>query len=204
MSTILQLQSGIEWRSRLRPASFRGVRFHVDSAVRDSGRRIVSHEFPKRDLGYAEDMGRRAREFTIRAYLIVYPHENPNDDPAEAVLKKRNYIPQRDVLIRALEVEGPAELELPLLGRLIVVCQRYRITEETKYGGYCVFDLTFIEYGQAPAEGARDSKAGVYYTAADLAGVSQAAIDLGIHDIGKNLPGRTPGLAGDLGIDDIP
>ena len=55
------------------PARFRNARFHVDSAVRESGRRIVPHEYPKKDVPYAEDMGRRAREFTIRGYIIVYP-----------------------------------------------------------------------------------------------------------------------------------
>ena len=75
MSTILELASGMAWRSRLMPAKFRGARFHVDTGVRESGRRIVPHEFPKRDVPYAEDMGRRAREFTVRGYIIVYPSE---------------------------------------------------------------------------------------------------------------------------------
>ena len=57
---IMELQSGIAWRSKWMPAKFRNARFHVESAVRESGRRIVSHEFPKRDVPYAEDMGRRA------------------------------------------------------------------------------------------------------------------------------------------------
>jgi prophage DNA circulation protein len=162
MTAILQLASGVAWRQKLRPALFRKCRFHVDTGVRDSGRRIVTHEFPKRDIPYAEDMGRRVREFTVRGYIIVYPH-----DVDEMQLQQKNYLPARDALIKALETDGPADLQLPLLGVLKVACSRYRVTEEDKIGGYCVFDMTFVEYGQAPAEGTRNSAAGVNYAATD-------------------------------------
>lgn len=189
--SILQLQSGIAWRQYLKRASFRGQPFYVDTGVRESGRRVVQHEFPKRDVPYAEDMGRRAREFTVRGYLIVYPNETafPNDP-----LKKSNYIKARDALITALEsTEGPANLQLPLLGVLNVMCQRYRVTEEEKLGGFCVFDMTFTEFGQAPANGERLGPAGVYY-AADALGVAvQAAVTNGITAINNAAALSAPG-----------
>lgn len=172
-TTILALQSGIAWRSSLRRASFRGAQFHVDTGVRESGRRIVNHEFPKRDVPYAEDMGRKSREFTVRGYIIVYPRDTGD------VLQQKNYIPARDSLILALETDGPANLQLPTLGVLNVACSRYRITEEERFGGYCVFDMTFTEFGQAPATGTRDSAAGVTYAAQDLGNATQTAITSG-------------------------
>ncbi|MCA1457709.1 DNA circularization N-terminal domain-containing protein [Bradyrhizobium sp. BRP22] len=48
-------------------------------------RRIVEHEFPKKELPYAEDMGRSAREFTVRGYCNVYPYDS------EIVLFRRDY-----------------------------------------------------------------------------------------------------------------
>jgi prophage DNA circulation protein len=53
------------WRDVLlsQPASFRGVIFHVETGGKSSGRRTVTHEYPKRDDPYAEDMGRVARHF---------------------------------------------------------------------------------------------------------------------------------------------
>ena len=183
MTTILELASGKAWRVHLKPAMFRGARFHVDTGVRESGRRIVAHEFPKRDVPYAEDMGRRAREFTVRGYIIVYPRDGLDDE-----LQRRDYIPARDVLIQALETDGPANLQLPLLGILNVACQRYRITEEDKLGGYCVFDMSFIEYGQAPAEGTRQSAAGVYYTAQDLQQATQSTVEQGIQSQSSGNP----------------
>lgn len=180
-TTILQLKSGIAWRQYLKRASFRSCPFYVDTGVRESGRRVVQHEFPKRDVPYAEDMGRRAREFTVRGYLIVFANDTqfPNDP-----LKRKNYIDARDKLIAALEsTDGPANLQLPLLGVLNVVCQRYRVTEEEKLGGYCVFDMTFTEFGQAPANGERLGPAGVYYAADALSVATQAAITNGINAI---------------------
>ena len=73
------------------------------------------------------------------------------------------------MLIAALETEGAQILQTPLLGFLKCVCSRYRVTEEDKLGGYCTFDMTFQEYGKAPAQGvSRDSPAGVYYAADNL------------------------------------
>lgn len=178
-TTILELESGIAWRKYLRPAKFRTARFHVDTAVRDSGRRVVNHEFPKRDVPYAEDMGRRARELTVRGYIIVFPKNGSGD------LQRKNYIPARDALIKALEsTDGPANLQLPLLGILNVMCTRYRVTEESKLGGYCVFDMTFTEYGQAPATGTRQSPAGVYYAADNLDSLTQDMVATGIKNSG--------------------
>jgi len=168
---ILELESGKAWRSRWMPAKFRNARFHVETAVRESGRRVVPHEFPKRDLPYAEDMGRRQREFTVRGYIIVYPR---NIDGPGLELYRKNYIDARDVLIAALETEGPAMLQLPLLGLLEVACTRYRVTEENRTGGYCAFDMSFTEFGKAPATGERQSKAGVYY---EVEKISQATKD---------------------------
>jgi prophage DNA circulation protein len=170
-TVITQLASGFAWRQYLQPASFRGVRFYVDTSVRESARRIVPHEFPKRDVPYAEDMGRKARGFTVRGYLIVYPREGKDNE-----LQRRNYIPQRDKLIFALETEGPADLQLPLLGVLNCACSGYRVTEDDKLGGFCQFDMTFIEFGQAPSTGTRDSKAGVYYAAQTLGNATQQNI----------------------------
>jgi prophage DNA circulation protein len=186
-TTILTLQSGIAWRSSLRRASFRGARFHVDTGVRESGRRIVDHEFPKRDVPYAEDMGRKAREFTVRGYIIVYPRDTGD------LLQQKNYIPARDSLILALETDGPANLQLPTLGILNVACQRYRVTEEERFGGYCVFDMTFTEYGQAPATGTRDSAAGVTYAAQALGDATQTGITSGTKAINDGAATSTSG-----------
>jgi prophage DNA circulation protein len=176
---------GKEWRGQLQRAYFRDRNtgaFYVDTGVRESARRVVTHEFPKRDVPYAEDMGRRAVEFTVRGYIIVFGNETmfPNDP-----LKKKNYIPARDSLIVALETEGPGNLQLPLLGILNVMCTRYRITEEDRFGGYCVFDMSFVEYGQAPATGTRDSKAGVQYAAQSLGNATQAGITDGTKAINE-------------------
>lgn len=169
---IIDLPSGIAWRGRFQPAAFGDATFHVDTGIRKSGRRIVSHQFPKRDIPYAEDMGRRAREFTVRGYIIAYVRDDVGGD----LLRQRNYIPARDRLITALETEGPRPLTLPFLGTKQVVPIRYRVTEEDKLGGYCTFDMTFVEYGKAPAEGARQGSGDVT-TKADSLG---AAVNTGV------------------------
>ena len=58
------------WRTRLRAAHFKGAQFHVEQQMRSSGRRVVLHEYPKRDDPYAEDMGRHAVAYRITGYVI--------------------------------------------------------------------------------------------------------------------------------------
>jgi prophage DNA circulation protein len=139
------------------PASFRNARFHCDSNSRESGRRIVEHEFPKKDLPYAEDMGRHFYEFTVRAYCIVFPgppdqatNPRPEQWQDAGQLFVQDYRIPRDILLTALEQEGPGILQLPTQPQQEVVCTRYRLTEEERFGGFCTFDITFQEYGLDP------------------------------------------------------
>ncbi|MBR0879104.1 hypothetical protein ACVMGC_004768 [Bradyrhizobium barranii subsp. barranii] len=142
MANIFDVPSA--WRDELMPASYNGARFHCEVNTRESGRRIVEHEFPKKELPYAEDMGRQAREFSVRGYCVVYPYDS------EILLFTRDYRAPRNLLIDALEKEGPGVLQLPTQPPQLVVCSRYRITEEERFGGYCVFDMMFLEYGIDP------------------------------------------------------
>lgn len=139
MSTIFDLPA--VWREKLMPASFKGMRFHCETNSRESGRRIVEHEFPKKELPYAEDMGRKAREFSVRGYCITYPFDT------DISLYNIDYRIARDRLVRALDAEGAGPLQFPTQLWEYVVCSRYRLSEEERFGGYCVFDMTFVEAG---------------------------------------------------------
>lgn len=118
---------------RLIGASFRGVPFFVEAADRTGGRRTVTHEFPLRDNPYIEDLGRKARVFTVEGYLI-------GDD----------YLVHRDALIEALEeVSGPGELIHPYHGVRRAVCSLLTVREAISSGGMARVSIEFIE---APAQ----------------------------------------------------
>jgi prophage DNA circulation protein len=123
------------WRAALQPASFKGAIFFVDIDEKGGGRRLVPHEFPKRDVPYTEDMGRRARRYTIQAY-IVSGAENGFD-----------YRPLRDALVLQLEAEGPGPLVHPTMGTDTVEVDTFRVTERRELGGYVEFEMQFIEAG---------------------------------------------------------
>src|SRR5689334_22416343 len=123
------------WRAELQPASFKGAGFHVDAGGKGSGRRNVLHEFPKKNVPYAEDMGRKARAFTVTAYVISGPNT-------------ADYRAERDALEAALESEGPGILVLPTRGAVQVQVGPYTSTERRERGGYAEFEITFVEAGQ--------------------------------------------------------
>jgi prophage DNA circulation protein len=123
------------WRMMLVPASFRMAPFHVDANSPTSGRRVVLHEFPKRDTPYAEDMGRSARRFPVTGYVI-----GPD------------YQIWRELLVLALESEGPGLLTLPTwLQRdtFLVQPREYTVRETRQAGGMAEFEMQFVEAGEA-------------------------------------------------------
>jgi prophage DNA circulation protein len=121
------------WRTNWLQALFRDAMFYVENQTRSSGRRVAMHQYPKRNLPYAEDMGRSAQRFVVQGYLIgPFYHE----------LKYK--------LIDALEKDGPGMLRLPMQYRktdVSVMVQSYSISEARERGGMCGIEMDFVEYG---------------------------------------------------------
>lgn len=119
------------WKDQLLPASFRGVPFAVADSEVLFGRRNQLHEYPLRDEPYAEDLGKKAREYTINAFVI-------GDD----------YIGSRDLLISSIENnQTPGTLIHPTLGTITVIPKDCRVIYSNQEGGLERFVLTFIEAG---------------------------------------------------------
>lgn len=121
----------MSWREQMRPASFRGVPFHVDGDDLVAGRRTVVHEYPQRDKPYAEDMGRATREISFYGFVV-----GPD------------FMSARDALLSALETEGPGQLIHPYYGTVQVSVLRCRVSHSREEGGMARFDLAFSEAGE--------------------------------------------------------
>ena len=118
----------------LRPASFRGVPFDsFEQHTESGGRRIVRHEFPLRDTPYAEDLGRKAGQLQVEAFILRN--------------RWADYEAARDKLRDALRAAGPGTLVHPWLGQMQVCVDGYTVRESTREGGYCQFSVTFVEAG---------------------------------------------------------
>jgi len=127
------------WRNKYQQAQFRWAIFFVESDARAGGRRVALHQYPKRNVPYAEDMGRSANHFTVQGYLIGLSKAQGD-----------SYLSLKDDLISCLEQDGPGVLQLPLpYGKktVKVMVQTYTITESRERGGICTVDMDFIEYG---------------------------------------------------------
>lgn len=121
----------MSWRDDYQPGSFRGVPFRTESHERSGGRRVAVHEFPGRDEPVNEDLGRRARQFTIDCHVIG-----------------ADYRTGRDALLDAIEANGPGLLVHPWHGRMMVNVLDYQQSESTEDGGVAWFTLTLAEAGQ--------------------------------------------------------
>lgn len=149
----------MSWLDSYRPASFRGVAFRVDSHDAKFGRRQATHEFAERDEPFTEDLGRKAREFSVEALLI-------GDD----------YPAQRDQLIEACERGGAGELVHPYLGSKQVHCTGLTVREAVSDLRMCRLQISFIEAGAANAPAQVDDPVqGVTRAANDVTATSVSA-----------------------------
>ena len=120
-----------KWREKLSPASFRGVRFFIETSSSSGGRDWVKHELPGRDLPFHEDMRQGTRGFSLKGYVL-------GDD----------YFVARDALVDALDKPGPGILIHPFKGTLNVVALPYTYDEDFVKGGMAAFELAFEETGE--------------------------------------------------------
>lgn len=124
-----------DFRAKLQPASFRGVKFFVEDTGMAFGRRVYRAEFPYRDKPFIDDMGKKARDYTVNAFLLE------TDD-------RSDLFKQRNALIDALEKSGPGTLIHPRLGALRV--QVGSVNWRPK--PYANVEMFSIEFLDAPSE----------------------------------------------------
>lgn len=119
-------------KSNLRPASFRNIHFKIKRATTRIGRRVITHEFPFKDIPYTEDLGRGAREYTLEAHVIGEGHEDT-----------------RDQLIQAIEGnKEPGILMHPIFGAVLVSPGPIEHVFDNEEGNIEYFNLTFLEAGE--------------------------------------------------------
>jgi prophage DNA circulation protein len=171
--------SDAAWRATLRPASLAGAGFHVEQGGVAGGRRIALHEFPKRDTPYAEDMGRKARRWSVAAYIV-----GPD------------YLGDRDALIAVCETEGPALLVHPTLGEMLVVCDGFSAHESRERGGFVSFELNLAEAGSPVSNAVVDDTVGqVGAAAANSDTAAAASLDKSLTFPGAAFGGGASGAA---------
>lgn len=119
-----------KWKAKLRPASWRKIDFFVDSSTYAGGRRGTDHEFPDRNIPYADDTGRKGKKYDVQAYLVG-----------------SEYLSKKNDLIAALEKDGPGELVHPFYGNVRVEARDFTVEERADKGGYVRITVKFTEAG---------------------------------------------------------
>ena len=143
------------WRTAINggAGTFRGVAFDVKGEQgQNGGRRTVKREFPLRENGGADDLGKRLREYSFNAVII-------GDD----------YMTRLDALIAALDAPGPGELVHPNYGTLQIQVDTWNCKEDTSSGGSADFSVSFLPPLTTTAPVSTADVAAKTQTAADTA-----------------------------------
>lgn len=117
------------WSDNYRQAKFRTAYFVVPGHDLSGGSRGAVHEFPKKDIPYVENMGKRVKQFSLEAFII-------GDD----------YMVDRDLLITELD-KGFGKLVHPYYGTIDVFCQSYTVRETDTENGIVRFTIQFVQSG---------------------------------------------------------
>lgn len=166
------------WADKYREGSFRNVKFYTKAHEYNAGRRDVKHEFPNREKGNTEDLGKKLPGFNLEIYVL-------GDD----------YFDARDKLLDALDKEGPGELVHPYLGKKNVQVGEYSLSETTEETRLARFKVNFTLAGSAdlPAETVDPFQAALNAINGVL-DAAQAGLEAGFNVI--NYPARVALLAG--------
>jgi prophage DNA circulation protein len=136
----------------LRPASFRGVGFFVANDKGEYGRRNITHEYPMRDTPYIEDMGQKATKYSVSGYLF-------GDD----------WVAQKDAIVAACTARGPALLQLPTEGPVMVNCNTLAVSRSKDECGFYTLQFEFVassSLGAPSAVGVVESIIGAIFNSA--------------------------------------
>lgn len=125
---------GRDWRTSLRPASFRGLSFYVDAEEVGGGRRVVFHTYPGSDAFDLEDLGANPKRFSIGCYFA--------SDTADAEVL---------AFTEALHTAGAGPLVLPMRGYVLARPIEWRTTWVPAKLGYVGVYVTWAEEGSANA-----------------------------------------------------
>ncbi len=126
------------WEQAFRRASFRGARFWVEEDGPSSGRRVAVMPVSGGEGVLTEDMGARAREIRVSAYVA--------SDQADG---------EGRALEAACAAPGASLLTLPMDPAAMAHCTSCRRNRRKDRGGYIAYDLSFVPQGVSAVSAAR-------------------------------------------------
>lgn len=121
---------GGDWKDRWQDASFRGIPFLTENLSTEIGRRTIVHEYPYQDVPSTEDMGQKARKYTVNAYVLGDDHDL-----------------QRNRLIKAIETKGTGDLIHPEYGLQTVTIESCTVATNEQQR-ITRFALVFVQAGK--------------------------------------------------------
>ncbi len=139
-------------------ASFKGIEFEVTTHKGEFGHRNAAFSFPFKNIFEIHEFGKKQSTFEINGFLVG-----------------KDYIKNRDKLIKCVNDGGVGELIHPYLGRMMVFCQSISVSETHEKQGYCAIDFEFIESSKALPEKPKENKPAI--VANDANDVKTGALD---------------------------
>ncbi|MCP4674769.1 MAG: hypothetical protein GY854_04490 [Deltaproteobacteria bacterium] len=126
-----------DWKSTMRPVSFKGITFPATQVKNSSGRKLVKHVYPYRPGQELVDLGRQAMTINVSAVFCT--------DPFLTKVFGNLYPGRYESLLAAINDGESGELVHPVFGTLRAACESYSDTTQTSEINTVRLELTFVE-----------------------------------------------------------
>jgi len=147
----------MSWRDQLREASWKGLKFRVETTGLTGGWDVDVSAIPVKETAVSSE-GNKEAEQKISNQL------RPGAEPAKATdISKKvkehhigmhfigdDYISWRDAMIDLLDEGGQGDLVLPTMGKKKALAGEYRTVFDNREGGYEFLDIIFYEVSSSP------------------------------------------------------
>jgi prophage DNA circulation protein len=172
----------------VKPASWRGVKFAVLDSDAGGGRRGALHEYPGKEVGWVEDMGRKQRRFRLQGFILDGDLLLNSDEKAKSGDPIKT---QRENFIKACEAKGTGKLVHPTLGEITCLLENFSISEGLDAQNTSHVEMDLIESGapQAPKAAKQDE------TKKKASKLKSALIKIAAQNIATLVSGGSIGLS---------
>jgi prophage DNA circulation protein len=160
--------------------TFRGLAFVTEGQQANGGRRLVVHEFPQSEDHVVEELGRKAKRFSLDLHI-----------------RGADFIDRANAFEDALDAPGDGMLVHPWRGTMRVSVDDYSRTDSSSDGGITTFSVQFVKSGlpASPAPSTDTAAVATGVAATTIAG-APAAFASGFNVVGATA--FVEGAANDL------
>lgn len=147
----------MSWREQLREASWKGLKFFVQTTGLEGGWEIDLKNIPVGEINISAEGSKEAQQKIIDQKKKDAVLSKATDTSRNAKIHSvtmhfigDNYIDERNAMLKLLDAGGQGDLILPTFGKIKAIAGQYRTDFDNTVGGFETLEVPFYEVSREP------------------------------------------------------